>query len=157
MFDLMYTMRRMEITCDNEYKARNIRGFCHLYDGQEAVATGIQHAFTNDDSWITSYRCHCVALARGYSVKQIVGELFGTHAGATQGKGGSMHFYNKRGNFYGGQGIVGAQVPVGTGLAFANKYNAVPGEPMNVAIACYGDGAANMASLWKLVSIQYYY
>lgn len=153
-----------EITCDNEYKARNIRGFCHLYDGQEAVATGIQYAFEPEDSWITSYRCHCVALARGGSVKQVVGELFGVIDGLTKGKGGSMHFYNKRHNFFGGQGIVGAQVPVGTGLAFANKYNATPGKPMNVAIACYGDGAANqgqvweaanMAALWKLVSIKH--
>jgi pyruvate dehydrogenase E1 component alpha subunit len=143
-----------------EYKARNIRGFCHLYDGQEAVATGIQWAFDNADSWITSYRCHCVALIRGGSVSKVVGELFGTIDGSTKGKGGSMHFYNKRHNFFGGQGIVGAQVPVGTGLAFANKYKAKPGEKMNVAIGCYGDGAANqgqiweaanMAALWKLV------
>jgi pyruvate dehydrogenase E1 component alpha subunit len=162
MFETMYTMRRMEITCDNEYKARNIRGFCHLYDGQEAVATGIQWAFEKEDSWITSYRCHCVALIRGGSVSKVVGELFGNLEGYTKGKGGSMHFYNKAYNFFGGQGIVGAQVPVGAGLAFANKYKAVPGEKMNVAIACYGDGAANqgqiweaanMSALWKLVCI----
>lgn len=149
MFELMYTMRRMEITCDNEYKARNIRGFCHLYDGQEAVATGIQYAIEKEDSWVTSYRCHTQALIRGGTVAKVVGELFGVTDGYSKGKGGSMHMYNKEHNFYGGHGIVGAQVPVGAGLAFANKYNAKPGEKMNIAIACYGDGAANQGQIWE--------
>ena len=134
-----------------------------MYDGQEAIATGINAAFTDpEDSWITSYRCHCVALIKGGSVEKVLGELFGLQGGYTKGKGGSMHFYNKEHRFYGGQGIVGAQVPVGTGLAFANKYNTPEGEQMPVAISCYGDGAANqgqiwesanMAALWKLPMI----
>ena len=158
-FEIMHKMRRMEIICDTSYKDREIRGFCHLYDGQEATATGINAAFTKEDCWITSYRCHCIALIRGSSVYNILSELYGMKDGSTQGKGGSMHFYNKSHNFYGGQGIVGAQVPVGAGLAFACKYNTPLGEEMPVALAAYGDGAANqgqiwesanMASLWKL-------
>lgn len=154
MFEVMYTMRRMEITCDNEYKARNIRGFCHLYDGQEAVATGIQYALDPEDSWVTSYRGHCQALVRGGTVASVIGELFGVIDGYSKGKGGSMHMYNKKHNFYGGHGIVGAQVPVGAGLAFANKYNKKTiekkkSDKMNISVACYGDGAANQGQIWE--------
>lgn len=149
----MYTMRRMEITNDTEYKARNIRGFCHLYDGQEAVASGMNFALDKEDSWITSYRCHCVALLRGSTVQEVFEEMFGYVGGTAKGKGGSMHFYRKSANFFGGQGIVGAQVPVGAGLAFYNKYVSKPGEKMNMAVAGYGDGAANQGQIWEAANM----
>jgi pyruvate dehydrogenase E1 component alpha subunit len=149
----MTTMRRMEITNDTEYKARNIRGFCHLYDGQEAIASGTQAALKTEDAWITSYRCHCAALLRGSTVEMVFAELFGFSQGTAKGKGGSMHFYSKKHNFFGGQGIVGAQVPVGAGLAFAAKYNTPEGEKMPVALAAYGDGAANQGQIWEAANM----
>ena len=152
-FKIMYQMRRVEITNDTEYKARNIRGFCHLYDGQEAVATGIDAAIKKEDSWITSYRCHCLALLRGSTATEIFAELFGYFSGTSKGKGGSMHFYSKKDNFFGGQGIVGAQVPVGAGLAFAAKYKTPAGEKMPIAIAMYGDGAANQGQIWEAANM----
>jgi pyruvate dehydrogenase E1 component alpha subunit len=145
----MYTIRRMEIAADSEYKARNIRGFCHLYDGQEAVAQGVQAALTDDDDWITTYRCHGAALMRGATVQEIFEEMFGFRAGIAAGKGGSMHMYNKEKNFYGGAAIVGAQVPIGAGLGFFHKYNRKEGEPTNVSIAFYGDGSANQGQIWE--------
>ena len=143
--------------CDTEYKQKNIRGFCHLYDGQEAIGMGLKAAVTEQDPLITSYRCHCHQLARGDSVERILAELFGRAGGSVGGKGGSMHFYRPETNFYGGQGIVGAQVPVGTGLGFACKYNH-EGEPskdnlMNFAVTMYGDGAANQGQNWEAANM----
>ncbi len=152
-FKQMYVMRRMEITNDTEYKARNIRGFCHLYDGQEAIAAGTEAAISAEDSWISSYRCHCIALLRGSTVEQVFAELFGFSQGTSKGKGGSMHFYSKKHNFFGGQGIVGAQVPVGAGLAFAAKYKTPEGQKMPMALAFYGDGAANQGQIWEAANM----
>jgi pyruvate dehydrogenase E1 component alpha subunit len=156
----MFTLRRVEVTCDQEYKARKIRGFCHLYDGQEAIAVGTEAALTRQDDWITTYRCHGAALVRGCTPTQIFAEQFGSSAGCSRGKGGSMHMYRKESNFYGGAAIVGAHVPVGAGLAFFHKYRKTsPDQLTNVSIVMYGDGAANqgqaweaanMAQLWKL-------
>lgn len=156
MYETMFNIRRMEITCDTEYKARNIRGFCHLYDGQEAVGVGCNEGLEASDGWITSYRCHAAQYLRnGNVMEQVFGELFGKSTGCSKGKGGSMHMYSKEGKFYGGQGIVGAQVPLGVGIAFANKYNAkLEGrKDMDCAISMYGDGAANQGQIWEAANI----
>ncbi|CAE6465908.1 unnamed protein product [Rhizoctonia solani] len=153
LYRQMTTMRRMEMAADALYKAKMIRGFCHLAIGQEAVSVGMESAIEKDDRVITAYRCHPFAVLRGGTIKGVIAELLGRQAGMSNGKGGSMHIFTN--SFFGGNGIVGAQVPVGAGLAFAQKYMG----NKNVTFSMYGDGASNqgqvfeaynMAKLWNL-------
>ncbi|WP_338468527.1 pyruvate dehydrogenase (acetyl-transferring) E1 component subunit alpha [Novosphingobium sp. ZN18A2] len=155
-YEQMTLIRRFEEKAGQLYGLGLIGGFCHLYIGQEAVAVGLQSALDNDkDSVITGYRDHGHMLAYGIDPKLIMAELTGRAAGISKGKGGSMHMFSTEHRFYGGHGIVGAQVPLGAGLAFAHKYR----DDGGVSMIYFGDGAANqgqvyetfnMASLWKL-------
>jgi len=150
-YKTMYAVRRMEQAADKMYKARKIQGFLHLYNGQEAVVTGIESAITPKDHIITAYRDHAFAYTRGCSVQSILAELMGKKAGVSKGKGGSMHMYSKEGRFYGGNGIVGAQTPIGAGIAFAQKYN----QTGEICVACYGDGSANQGQLFEAFNMSY--
>jgi len=151
----MLLIRRFEEKAGQLYGMGAIGGFCHLYIGQEAVVVGMQMALKKGDQVITGYRDHGHMLACGMEAKGVMAELTGRRGGYSKGKGGSMHMFSKAENFYGGHGIVGAQVPLGTGLAFANRYRGND----SVSLAYFGDGAANqgqvyesfnMAELWKL-------
>lgn len=151
----MLMIRRFEEKAGQLYGMGLIGGFCHLYIGQEAVVIGMQHAIREGDSVITSYRDHAHMLAIGISPNLIMAELLGRAGGCSRGKGGSMHMFDTAKHFYGGHGIVGAQVSIGTGLAFANKYRGND----NVSLTYFGDGSVNqgqvyesfnMAALWKL-------
>jgi len=151
----MLLIRRFEEKAGQLYGMGLIGGFCHLYIGQEAVIVGLQAAANSQDSVVTSYRDHAHMLATGMDAKGVMAELTGRRGGYSKGKGGSMHMFSREKNFYGGHGIVAAQVPIGTGLAFAHKYRGDGG----ACFAYFGDGAANqgqvyesfnMASLWSL-------
>ena len=151
----MLLMRRFEEKAGQLYGMGLIGGFCHLYIGQEAVVTGLKMALIEGDQMITAYRDHAHMLAMEMSPRGVMAELTGRRGGYSKGKGGSMHMFSKEKNFYGGHGIVGAQVSLGTGLAFANHYRG----NNNVSLTFFGDGASNqgqvyesfnMAALWKL-------
>ncbi len=155
MYSKMLLIRRFEEKAGQLYGMGQIGGFCHLYIGQEAVVVGIQSAQIEGDSIVTSYRDHGHMIACDMDPKGVMAELTGRKDGYSKGKGGSMHMFSREKGFFGGHGIVAAQVPIGTGLAFSHKYN----ETNNVCVTYFGDGAANqgqvyesynMASLWKL-------
>ncbi|MAG96729.1 MAG: pyruvate dehydrogenase (acetyl-transferring) E1 component subunit alpha [Alphaproteobacteria bacterium] len=151
----MLLIRRFEEKAGQLYGMGLIGGFCHLYIGQEAVVVGLAEAKQEGDSFITTYRDHGHMLASGMAPRGVMAELTGRRGGYAKGKGGSMHMFSREKNFFGGHGIVGASVPLGTGLAFAEQYRGSE----NVALTFFGDGAANqgqvyealnMAALWKL-------
>lgn len=154
-FESMMLMRRFEERCGQLYGQQKIKGFCHLYIGQEACAAGAISALTPNDKWITAYRDHGHPLGLGTEPRAIMAELYGKETGTTKGKGGSMHIFDKSKNFIGGHGIVGAQVPLGAGIAFAEKFNGTD----NLCMCYMGDGAVrqgafhetlNLAMLWKI-------
>lgn len=154
-YESMYLQRKFEEKAGQLYGQQKIRGFCHLYIGQEACSSGAVSALTKDDKWITAYRDHGHPLALGTDPNRIMAELFGKVTGTTKGKGGSMHIFDKEVNFIGGHGIVGAQIPLGAGIAFAEKYKGTK----NLCMCYFGDGAVrqgalheafNMAMTWKL-------
>lgn len=155
-YELMQLIRQFELKAEEMYKmAGKIRGFFHAYIGQEAIAAGCMTATSQDDPFITAYRDHGLGLAKGMSPNACMAELYGKATGCSKGKGGSMHFFSVEHKFYGGHGIVGAQIGTGAGLAFAEKYMGT----QNVVLCFFGDGAArqgilhesfNLAMLWKL-------
>ena len=152
----MQLIRQFESKSEEMYKmAGKIRGFFHVYNGQEAIAAGCMTATNHEDPFITGYRDHGLALAKGMSPNAAMAELYGKATGCSKGKGGSMHFFDKENYFFGGHGIVGAQIGTGAGLAFAEQYRG----SKNVVLCFFGDGAArqgmlhevfNLAMLWKL-------
>lgn len=143
----MFYIRRLETAAGSLYKDKVIRGFCHLYSGQEACAVGMKAAMRPDDSVITAYRCHGWSYLLDVPIDKVLSELTGRQNGCSRGKGGSMHMYGR--NFYGGNGIVGAQVPLGVGIAFEAKYK----NKKAVCFSLYGDGAANQGQVFEVYNM----
>ena len=154
-YEDMVLMRKFEERAGQLYGQQKIKGFCHLYIGQEAIMAGTMSVITTSDSIITAYRDHAHAIAKGIPPREVMAELFAKATGCSKGKGGSMHMFSKEHNFFGGHGIVGGQIPLGAGIAFAEKFKGT----QNVCVCYMGDGAVrqgafnetlNMAMLWKL-------
>ena len=152
----MYLIREFEVRTMQAYQEKKIGGFCHVYIGQEAVAVGCTAAIRRDDPMITAYRDHGHALARGMAAKHCMAEMFGKIGGCAKGKGGSMHMFDRANNLFGGHGIVGAQTPVGAGLAFATKYEdeVINGGKSDRVTLCFlGDGALNQGAFHEALNL----
>ncbi len=154
-YELMLRIRKFEEKTLLAYSKQLIRGFLHVYIGQEAIAAGLDSALRKEDKIVTAYRQHGIGLMKGLDSNSCMAELFGKATGCVKGKGGSMHFFSKEHNYFGGNGIVGAQIPIGTGIALAEQYKGTD----NLCVTMFGDGAArqgalyeafNMAMTWKL-------
>ncbi len=144
-FETMLRIRRFEERTLMMYSKQKIRGFCHVYIGQEAIAAGIVTAIRPEDAIVTAYRQHGIGLCRGLTSRECMAELYGKRTGVNKGKGGSMHFFSKELRYFGGNGIVGAQIPIGTGIAFAEKYR----ETDLLSVTMFGDGAARQGALYE--------
>ena len=144
-YEIMLRVRKFEEKALWAYSQQKIRGFCHVYIGQEAITAGMVTALSSEDKVVTAYRQHGIALSRGLSSDACMAELYGKKDGCVAGKGGSMHFFSKELNYFGGNGIVGAQIPIGTGIAFAEKYRGTK----NIAVCMFGDGAARQGALYE--------
>ena len=144
-YEMMLRIRRFEERTLMMYGQQKIRGFCHVYIGQEAIAAGMISAIRPADAVVTAYRQHGIGLARGINANEAMAELYGKATGVVRGKGGSMHFFSREKRFFGGNGIVGAQIPIGTGIAFAEKYKGTD----NICVTMFGDGAARQGALFE--------
>jgi pyruvate dehydrogenase E1 component alpha subunit len=152
-YEQMLRMRRFEEKSGQLYGQQKIKGFCHLYTGQEACIAGTVTALQKGDKYITAYRDHAHPLALGTSSKQVMAELFGKRTGISKGKGGSMHIFDKENHFFGGHGIVGGQIPLGVGIAFAEKYHGTN----NLCITFMGDGAVRQGAFHEALNLAMLY
>lgn len=152
-FEDMLLMRRFEEKAGQMYGQQKIRGFCHLYIGQEACAAGSVSALKKGDKYITAYRDHAHPLILGTDPKAVMAELFAKSTGVSKGKGGSMHIFDKENGFFGGHGIVGGQIPLGIGIAFAEKYNKTD----NLCITYMGDGAVRQGAFHEALNLAMFY
>ncbi len=152
-YETMLLMRKFEEKCSQLYGQQKIKGFCHLYTGQEACVAGVVSALNKQDKYITAYRDHVHPIALGTDPKYIMAELFAKSTGISKGKGGSMHLFDKKNHFFGGHGIVGGQIPLGIGIAFAEKYKKI----QNICVTYMGDGAVRQGAFHEALNLAMLY